>query len=136
MVTTDLAFAAILFFGIYFVTSQNDTRRNGKEEVLRASRSRRLSQLLTQFRMQGPNMKVLQDQTMELIRRGVPAKAIPKLGANGVDSLQEMAAQLQLLIEETPWAPNDNAEPGEDLVAANTGFQIWPRTLEEEAGEN
>jgi hypothetical protein len=133
MLGIDILFAAVVFFGVYYITQKNNTQR---KEVARADKSQRLEQLLTSYRTQGPNMKVMQDQTAELIRRGKAPDEIPQLGVNGVDSIQELAAELQLGMEDTPYVPRDLGEPGEDSTIANSGFQLWPRPLEEDAGEN
>ena len=129
----DILFFGVVFFIVYYLT--DPTKKNHQKEKPQA-RSELLDHWLHQIRVRGIDADRMADIAGELARRGVPVGDIPMMPANlTTANLCELQAKLELMLQETPYAPRDKGTPGEDKTLAKSSFQVWQRSLEEDNGD-
>lgn len=130
--TSEVLFIAVIFFATYWLT---DPKKKGQQQADRRERGLAMEMQLHQLRVSGVNMDKIFEMAAELIRRGVPMEKIPTMNGSDMNSLYELQARLQLMIEETPYVHRELQEPGEDRTLAKSSFQLWPRGLEQDNGD-
>jgi hypothetical protein len=128
-----MLWAEIVLFGFIFYCVYHFTDPNAS--MVKSAAPPRwkgpvLQQKLHKYRVQGVNRLICEDMMNELKRRGVPIYEIPQFD-QGLPP-EEVAAQLELMIEEVPYVPRDLQEPGEDKSIGRSTGELWPRPPEPE----
>lgn len=126
MFLSDVVIIGIIFYAVYMLDTQNQAKTEPKPKL-----SIRLQQKLHQYRQNGVNKIQMEDIQLELLRRGV--SSVPMFDGSKPDP--EVAAELDVLLETTPYVPRDLQEPGEDRAVSKSTFSLWLRPEDEEAGD-
>ena len=126
--TTEIALCILIFY--IFAYKVKDTKE-AKVEVKtkpKPQRTTKMCHYIHKYRTEGVNRLICEDIADELERRGLKHDSIPWFD-KGMPPY-EVAANLQVLLEEVPYVPTNLLKPGEDKVMAQTSMQIWPRKIE------
>lgn len=129
---SEVAIILVLFGITYYMT---DPLPKTKQQKGSREKGVELEYRLHQIRNSGANVDRIYEISAELIRRGVPLDRIPRMGAD-TPSLAELQAKLELMIQEVPYVFRDLGVPTEDKSLAKSATQLWPRTLEQQNGDN
>lgn len=124
-----MIFAEVLLLGaIFWAVYRLGTRNQAPVQPLPET-GVRLQQKLHKYRMHGVNKVQMEDIMAELVRRG--RADVPFFNQGKPDP--EVAAELELMLEETPYVPRELNEPGEDRMVSKSTFSAWlaPRETDE-----
>ena len=122
MIVAEVLILGLIFWAVYRLGTKNEQEAQQVPET-----GVRLQQKLHKYRMSGVNKTQMEDIMAELVRRGRydvpffgdPAKPDP-----------EVAAELELMLEQTPYVPTELNEPGEDRLISKSTFSAWARPRE------
>lgn len=124
MFAGELLLVALIFYSIYYVGTRD---KPIPKEVPQTGV--RLQQKLHKYRSSGVNKTQMEDIQAELARRGVAI--IPFFDGQKPDP--EVAAELEMLLEQTPYVPRDLQTPGEDRLVSKSTYSVWLRKREDES---
>lgn len=127
MFVLEIALLGLVFYSVFLLGS----RKKGDYAVHEVPVTGvRLSQKLHQYRTMGVDRSQFEDVIGELTRRGV--QGIPFFDGSRPD--QEVASELDMLLEQAPYVPRELNEPGEDRLISKSTFSMWLRPKEEDDG--
>jgi hypothetical protein len=126
MFLIDVLIIGIIFYGVHYLGTKNEEPTQPKQIT-----GVRLQQLLHKYRTYGVDKIQMEDIQAELARRG--RTDVPMF--DGHKSDPEVAAELEMMLEQTPYVPRELAEAGEDRTVSKSTFSYWLRPEDEEAGD-
>jgi hypothetical protein len=127
MLVAEIALLGVLFYGVYWLGTY-DKSSVPTQQV--PETGVRLSQKLHKFRSMGVDRQMFEDIIAELTRRG--ATGMPFFDGSKPDP--EVAAELEMMLEQTPYVPRELNEPGEDRLVSKSTYALWLRGKEEDDG--
>jgi hypothetical protein len=133
MQTPEVIFIVVVFGIIFWLT---DPSKKGQQPAPDKQRGIAYEQKLHQLRLDGIDEDKMYEMAGELIRRGVSLDKVPKIEGTDRAALYDLQTRLELMLNETPYVPRDISEPTEDRTLAKSSWQVWPRPLEQQNGDN
>jgi hypothetical protein len=121
MLVIELAFLGLVFYVCFKLGGGTKDKQKLPETGVR------LQQKLQKYRMMGVNKTQMEDIQEELVRRG--CLSVPFFTGQKPDP--EVAAELEMLLEQTPYVPRDLNAPGEDRTISKSTYSAWLRPKDE-----
>jgi hypothetical protein len=126
VVISELVLLGIVFFMVFHLTDPK--AKEVKSSVPPRWSADVLDKKVHKYRVHGVDRNVSYELQNELVRRGVPVGQIPQFDQG--PPKEEIAAQLELLMETVPYVSTRLGEPGEDGSSAKSTTELWPRRPE------